>query len=114
MSSQLSILPVLFGIIKHLEVKENDSTNIRRFKTSVDSQVRSRWHLDDIDSSDIKVLAAALDTQHKALKFLNAEKISEVKAELRDQVQQLQTASDAPNASQQYPQLQPRRKLWTV
>ena len=59
-SSLSSTLPVLFRIIKHLEVKENDSTNIRRFKISVDSQIRNRWHLDNIDSSDIKVLAAAL------------------------------------------------------
>ena len=86
-SSLSSILPVLFGIIKHLEVKETDSTNIRRFKISVDSQIRNRWHLDDIDSLDIKVLAAALDPRYKALRFLNAEEISTVKAELRDQIQ---------------------------
>ena len=93
-SSLSSVLPVLFGIIKNLEVKENDSTCIRRFKISVDNQIRSRWHLDNIDSSDIKLLAAALDPRHKALKFLSAEKTSEVKAELRDQIQQLQIAND--------------------
>ena len=96
-SSLSSVLPVLFGIINNLEVKENDSTCIRRFKISVDSQIRSRWHLDNIDSSDVKLLAAALDPHHKALKFLSAEKISEVKAELRDQIQQLQIANDTLN-----------------
>ena len=30
--------------------------------------IRSRWHLDNIDSSDIKLVAAALDPCHKALK----------------------------------------------
>jgi len=52
-SSMSSILPVLFGIMKHLEVKESDSTNIR-FKISVESQ--SRWDLNDIASSDIKMI----------------------------------------------------------
>jgi len=42
------------------KVEESDSTNIRRFKISVNSQIRSRWHLGDIDPSDIKVIAAAL------------------------------------------------------
>ena len=40
-SSLSSVLPVLFGIIKSLEVKENDSTCIRRFKVSVDNKIRS-------------------------------------------------------------------------
>ena len=60
-SSMSSIPPVLFGIMKHLEVKEGDSTNIRRFKMSVESQIKSRLDLNDIASSDIKVIAAALD-----------------------------------------------------
>ena len=94
----MSFLPVLFGIIKHLEVKENDSTHNRRFKISVDSQIRSRWHLDDIDSSDIKVFAAAWDPRHRALKYLNAEK-TEAKAKLRDQIQQLQIATDTLNSN---------------
>ena len=88
-SSLSSILPVLFGIIKHLEVKENDSVVIKRFKISVESQIRSRWHLDDIDVSDINILASALDPRYKSLRFLDAEKITEVKAELKNQVQQL-------------------------
>lgn len=88
-SSLSSILPVLFGIIKHLEVKENDSVVIKRFKISVESQIRSRWHLDDIDVSDINILASALDPRYKSLKFLNAEKICDVKAELKKRVQQL-------------------------
>jgi len=44
-SSMSSILPVLFGIMKHLEVKESDSTNIKRFKIFVESQIKSRWDL---------------------------------------------------------------------
>ena len=60
--------------MKHLEVKESDSTNVRRFKISVESQIKSRWDLNDIASSDIKVIAAALDPQYKALKFLPVEK----------------------------------------
>ena len=98
-SSLSSVLPVLFAIIKNLEVKENDSTCIKRFKISVDNQIRSRWYLDNIDSSDIKLLAAALDPRHKALKFLSAEKTSEVKAELRDQIQQLQIANNTLNSN---------------
>ena len=54
-SSLSSILPVLFRIIKHLEVKENDLTNIRGYKIAFDSRIRNRWHFYDIDSSDIKV-----------------------------------------------------------
>ena len=55
--------------------------------------------MDNIDSSDIKLLAAALDPRHKALKFLSADKTSEVKAELRDQIQQLQIANDTLNSN---------------
>ena len=98
-SSLSSVFPVLFGIIKNLEVEENDSTSIIRFKISVDSQIGSRWHFDNIDSSDIRLLAAALDPRHKALKFLSAEKTSEVKAELRDQIQQLQIDNDTLNSN---------------
>ena len=39
-SSISSILPVLFGTVKYLEVKESDSTNVRRFKISVESQIK--------------------------------------------------------------------------
>ena len=113
-SSLSSILPVLFGIIKHLEVKETDSTNIRRFKISVDSQIRSRWQLDDIDPSDIKVIAAALDPRYKALKFLNAEKISEVKAELIDEIQQLQIARDMLNSNSQDSQPPVKKKALDI
>jgi len=60
--SMSSILPVLFGIMKHLEVKESDSMNIRRFKISVES---CRLDLNDIASSDIKVIAAALNPSFK-------------------------------------------------
>ena len=98
-SSLSSVFPVLFGIIKNLEVEENDSTCIRRFKISIDNQIRSKWHLDNIDSSDIRLLAAAQDPRHKALKFLSAEKSSEVKAELRDQIQQLQIDNGTLNSN---------------
>ena len=85
-SSLLSIFPVLFGIIKHLEVKENDSVVI---KISVENQIRCRWHLDDIDVLDINILASALNPQYKSLTFLDANKITEVKEELKNQAQQL-------------------------
>lgn len=88
-SSLSSILPVVFGIIKHLEVKENDSVVIKRFKISVENQIRCRWHLDDLNVSDINVLASALDPRYKSLTFLDANKITEVKEELKNQTQQL-------------------------
>ena len=100
-SSISSILPVLFGILKHLEVKEGDSTNIRRFKMSVESQIKSRWDLNDIASSDIKVIAAALDPRYKALKFLSVEKICEVKTKIRHKIQNLQIDSDSSNSESQ-------------
>ena len=54
--------------------------------------------MDEIDATDISVLALALDPKYKTLKFLHAEKISEIKAELQDQFSQL--ASDGePNSS---------------
>ena len=97
-ASLSSILHVLFGIIKHLEVKENDSVVIKRFKLCVERQIRTRWSLDEIDATDISVLASALDPRYKTLKLLHAEKISEIKAELLDQISQL--ASDGvPNSS---------------
>ena len=88
-SSLSSILPVLFGIIKHLEVKENDSVVIKRFKISVETQIRCRWHLDDINVSDINILASALDPRYKSLTFLDANKITEVKEELKNQAHRL-------------------------
>jgi len=36
---------------------------------SVESQIKSRWDLNDIASSDIKVIVAALDPRYKPLKF---------------------------------------------
>jgi len=45
--STSSILPVLYGTMKHLEVKENDSKSIQRFKISVKSEIKSRWDLNN-------------------------------------------------------------------
>jgi len=87
--------------MKHLEVKESDSTNVRRFKISVESQIKSRWDLNDIASSDIKLIAAALDPRYKALKFLPVEKICEVKTELRHRIQNLQIDVDSSNSESQ-------------
>ena len=64
-ASLSSILLVLFGIIKHLEVKENDSVVIKKFKLCVERQIRTRWDLDEIDAADISVLTSALDPRHK-------------------------------------------------
>ena len=67
--------------------------------------------MDDIDSSYIKVLAATLDPWYKAL---NVEKISEVKAELRDQIQQLQFASDTLNSDSQNSQPPSKKKALDI
>ena len=68
-TSLSSILPVLFSVIKHPEVKENDSVVIKRFKLCVERQIRTRWGLDEIDATDISVLASALDPRYKTLKL---------------------------------------------
>ena len=73
-ASLSTILPILFGIIKHLEIKESDSAVIKRFKICVEFQIRARWGLDKIDATDINVLASALDPRYKSLKFLDVEK----------------------------------------
>ena len=83
MSSISSILPVLFGILMHVGVEESDSANIQRFKISDESQIKSRWGLNEIACTDIKVIATALDPRYKSLKFLSVEKICEVKTEIR-------------------------------
>ena len=85
-ASLSAILPILFSIIKHLEIKESDSAVIKRFKICVECQIRTRWGLDEINASDINVLASTLDPRYKNLKFLDAEKISEIKTELENQL----------------------------
>jgi len=104
-----SILPTLFGIIKHLEVKENDSVVIKRFKLCVERQIRTRFALDEINATDISVLASALDPRYKLMKFLNAEKISEIKVELQYQISQLTPDIEA-NSSSSSQNLQPPAK----
>ena len=105
MSSISSILPVLFGILNHLKVEESDSANIRRFKISVESQIKSRWDLNDIASSDIKVIATALDPRYKSLKFLSVEKVCEVKTEIRHKIQSLQINTNTSNSDPQAPSM---------
>ena len=95
-ASLSAILPILFGIIKHLEIKESDSAVIKRFKICVECQIRMRWGLDEINATDINVLASALDP---SLKFLDAEKISEIKTELEDQISQLACDGEANSSS---------------
>ena len=98
-ASLSAILPILFGIIKHLEIKESDSAVIKRFKICVECQIRTRWGLDEINATDINVLASALDPRYKSLKFLDAEKISEIKTELEDQINQLTCDGEANSSS---------------
>ena len=57
--------------------------------------------MNDFASSDIKVIAAALDPRYKALKFLSVEKICEVKTERRHKIQNLQIDSDSSNSESQ-------------
>ena len=57
--------------------------------------------MNDIASSDIKVIAAALDPRYKALKCLSVEKICEVKTEIRHKIQNLQIDSDSSNSESQ-------------
>ena len=56
---------------------------------------------------------ADLDPRHKALKFLSAETISEVKAELRDQIQQLHIANDTLNLNSES-QPPPKKKALDI
>ena len=98
-ASLSAILPILFGIIKHLEIKESDSAVIKRFKICVEFQIRTRWGLDEINATDINVLASVLDPRYKSLKFLDAEKISEIETELEDQISQLTCDGEANSSS---------------
>ena len=114
MSSISSILPVLFGILNHLKVEESDSANIRRFKISVESQIKSRWDLNDIASSDIKVITTALDPRYKSLKFLSVEKICEVKTEIRHKIQSLQINTNTSNSDPQAPSMKKKHLIYCL
>jgi len=65
--------------------------------------------LDEINATDISVLASALDPRYKLMKFLNAEKISEIKVELQYQISQLTPDIEA-NSSSSSQNLQPPAK----
>ena len=55
--------------------------------------------LDEINATDINVLASVLDPRYKSLKFLDAEKISEIETELEDQISQLTCDGEANSSS---------------
>ena len=57
--------------------------------------------LNDIASSDIKVIATALDPRYKSLKFLSVEKRCEVKTEIRHKIRSLQINTNTSNSDPQ-------------
>ena len=72
------------GLISQFDPNNDDSSTIEIFKEKVVAGLKQRWELDNIATSQVSVVATALDPRFRQLKFLHTsenEKV-EVKAEL--------------------------------
>ena len=67
-----SVLPILYGIIDNLNIKDEDAFAIKEFKTVVTESIKRRWSLNDL--CPILALSAVLDARFKQLKFLGDQK----------------------------------------
>lgn len=76
------ILPVINGLDLSLQPSTDDSSIIRQFKEKVRSEIRSRWFLDNLNTTGLDVLASALDPRFRQLKFINDEQKLGVKEEI--------------------------------
>ncbi|XP_071371643.1 E3 SUMO-protein ligase ZBED1-like [Centroberyx affinis] len=68
-------VPMLFNLKKrHLSPEEDDSPAITEIKTTLVTEIDSRWQLLSLEPSSIYLLSSALDQRFKQLKFLDKEK----------------------------------------
>ena len=82
-------LPLLYGLIKHLEPQEEFISCLATFRRVFLNEIKQRWELDNLDMSSCMVLASVLDPRFKPLKFLNEEKNESVKVQLISRVTHL-------------------------
>ena len=54
-------LPILYGLIKHLEPQEEFVSCLATFRRVVLNEIKQRWELDNLDVSSCMVLASVLD-----------------------------------------------------
>ena len=74
-----AVLPVVHGLLTKLAIEEEDSSCIKQFKTQVSSALKRRWGLDELDASQIPLLATAVDPRFHNLKFLHEKLKGEVR-----------------------------------
>ena len=77
-----AVFSVVHGLLTKLAIEEEDSSCIKQFKTQVSSALKRRWGIDELDASQIPMLATAVDPRFCNLKFLHEKLKSEVKLEL--------------------------------
>ena len=58
------------------------NTYLNHFMNTIKAELTRRWMLDSLDVCSLPILAAAVDSRFKQLKFLKSEQIITVKAEL--------------------------------
>ena len=78
----------MHNVFTCMDSKEGDSANINAFKTAVKESIMRRWSLDKIEPDSSLVLAAALDSCFKMLKFLT----DDLKRSVREELSQLKDA----------------------
>ena len=79
------ILPIMHNVFTSMDSEEGDSASIIAFKTAVRESIMRRWSLDGIKPDSPLVLAAALDSRFKSLKFLTDDLKQSVREELLQQ-----------------------------
>ena len=89
------VLPIVHGLIAKLEVKDDDSSCINKFKTKVSIALRRRWQLDYLNPTEIPVLASALDPRFRNLKYLDDELKGVVRIEITRLMKELMESADS-------------------
>ena len=83
------MLPVLHGLLQHLEHSEEDSKTIASFKEIVKTEIKERWQFDSLNTSNCMVLSSILDPRFKPLKFLKDEEVDAITEVMIDKVSAL-------------------------
>lgn len=80
-----TVLPIVHGLKKKMTIVEEDSPVVKQFKTKIVEAMAKRWDLQNLEPTQVSVLATALDPRFRQLSFLSIEQKEELKTAILQQ-----------------------------
>ena len=79
-----TVFPIVQGIVKSMELTEEDSPSVCQFKKTVCQGIKSRWNLDGINLENPRsdLIAVCLDPRFRLTKFLDPHKRLDIQSSI--------------------------------